>query len=51
MNLCNGVETSTTTKESRLASFNELLLYVSESTKFMSSEGQAVIIKIKRKLH
>ena len=50
MNLCNGEETSTTTKESRLASFSELLLYVSESTKFMSSEGQAVIIKIKRKL-
>ena len=32
MNLCNGEETSTTTKESRVASFSELLLYVSKIT-------------------
>ena len=52
MNLCNGEEASTTTKESRVASFSELLLYVSELPKSMLSQGQAaLIIKIKRKLH
>ena len=52
MNLYNGEETSTTTKESRVASFSELLLYVSELPKLMSTQGQAaLIIKIKRKLH
>ena len=52
MNPYNGEETSTTTKESRVASFSELLLYVSELPKFMSIEGQAaLIINIKRKLH
>ena len=44
MNLCNGEETSTTTKESRVASFSELLLFVSESPEFMSTQGQAALI-------
>ena len=52
MNLYNREEASTTTKESRVASFSELLLYVSELPKSMLSQGQAaLIIKIKRKLH
>ena len=51
MNLYNREEASTTTKESRVASFSELLLYVSELPKSMLSQGQAALIKIKRKLH